>query len=72
MNPHPRILLVDDNPQDRGLTSVVLSRDFPSAGIVEVADASAFALAIGRAVDLVITEHELAWSDGLAVLETIK
>ena len=72
MNPGPRILLVDDNAQDRGLTSVVLSRDFPSAVIVEVADASAFALAIGRPVDLVITESELAWSDGLAILTTMK
>ena len=72
MKPDPRILLVDDNGQDRGLASVVLSRDLPSARIVEVADASAFALALARPVDLVITEYELAWSDGQSVLKTIK
>lgn len=72
MSSAPRILLVDDDAQDRGLTSVVLSRDLPTAVIVEVADASDFALALGRRLDLVITESSLAWSDGLAVLSTVK
>ena len=65
--------MVDDNGQDRGLASVVLSREFPAARLVEAGDASAFALALSRGgIDLVITEYELSWSDGLKVLETVR
>jgi len=69
----PTIVLIDPDPQDRGLASVVLSRDFPDARLREVEDAAGFALALGRSpIDLVITEQDLPWSDGLSILSTVK
>ncbi|MDH3255579.1 MAG: ATP-binding protein [Acidobacteriota bacterium] len=67
------ILLIDDDPQDRSLAAVVLSRELGEVRVREVGDAAAFALALSAGtIDLVITENELAWSDGLTVLSTLR
>jgi PAS domain S-box-containing protein len=51
----------------------VLARELGDVRLREVDDAAAFALALNAgAIDLVITEHELSWSDGLTVLKTLK
>jgi PAS domain S-box-containing protein len=69
----PRILLVDDDVEDRLLARMILTRELADAQIEEVADASTFALAMrGTAVDLVVTDYQLAWSDGFSVLKTVK
>ncbi len=68
----PRILLIDDDPQDRGLASVVISRELPESRILEIDSAKGFATALaGRGVDLIVTEQQLSWSDGLSVLEAV-
>ena len=68
-----RILLVDDNPDDRRLVRRALERDLPAVTVLEVFDADGLdaALAAG-AFDLVITDYGLRWSDGLVVLRGIR
>jgi len=69
----PRVLMIDDDPQDRSLARVVLSRRFPQAQIQEIDGFHAFAAALRRAAfDLVITEMQLVWSDGFEILESIQ
>src|SRR5919199_1840610 len=68
-----RILLIDDNPQDRLLAIRALEKEFPTLQIQEVlkADDLAWVLETSQ-FDLVITDYQLRWSDGLAVLHGIK
>jgi signal transduction histidine kinase len=68
-----RVLLVDDDPDDRALARLVLAHELPDVAVEEIADAPAFARAWGRrSFDLVILERELRWADGLALLALIK
>ena len=68
-----RILLIDDDPDDRALAKLVLERELPELAVEEVTDALAFAQACGRRnFALVVVERELRWSDGLAVLSVLK
>ena len=68
-----RVLIVDDNPDDRALAARELARGFPDIRTVEVADAATFETAVERGgFDLVITEFHLAWSDGLSVFRELK
>ncbi|MDZ4875959.1 MAG: Sensor histidine kinase RcsC [Chroococcidiopsis cubana SAG 39.79] len=68
-----RILLIDDNPSDRKLESRELQREFAEIEIQTAIDAAEFerTLAAGG-FDLVITDHQLHWSDGLAILDAVK
>src|SRR5882672_2972980 len=73
MNDEIRVLLVDDNPEDRVLVIRELRRDFAKLQINQVTDAKHFARALESGQgDLAITDYQLRWSDGLAVLRTIK
>ena len=68
-----RLLLVDEEPQDRALASLVLGRAFPEIRIQEIGDAEDFAAALRRGrFDLVVSEYLLNWSDGLAVLRAVR
>ncbi|MEX2220677.1 MAG: response regulator [Candidatus Rokuibacteriota bacterium] len=68
-----RILLVDDNPDDRLLIRRALTREFPDLTITEVGDPEALARAIEDGpFDLVITDYGLGFTDGLALLDTLK
>jgi PAS domain S-box-containing protein len=70
---HPRILIIDDDREDRSLATVVLSRELPDSRLVEIEEAGGFAVALTRGgADLVVTENRLQWSDGLKVLETVR
>src|SRR5438876_183377 len=73
MNDEIRVLLVDDNPEDRVLVIRELRRGFANLQINQVTDAKHFARALesGKG-DLVITDYRLRWSEGLAVLRAIK
>ena len=69
----PRILLIDDNPEDRELAAVVIGRVLEEARVVEVGTATEFAKAIGGAAfDLVVTEFELSWSEGPSIFQTVR
>jgi signal transduction histidine kinase len=68
-----RILLLDDDPEDRALARLVLEHQVPELAVEEITDAAAFAQACGRrSFDLVILERELRWADGLALLAVLK
>ena len=69
-----RVLLIDDDPKDRGLAADTLSRDLSSAEIVEIGDDTALELALQGPMEpaLAITDYALTWSDGFAVFRRIK
>src|SRR4029077_2071536 len=69
-----RVLLVDDNPQDRLLIRRALAAEFPDD--LEVAEVIAQpqldAALRQREFDVVITDFQLRWTDGLKVLEGVQ
>src|SRR6058998_3007030 len=73
MNDPLRILVVDDNPDDRALVMRELGREFPERQFHLVTDLNGLILAIRNGPwDLVVAEHRLRWSDGLTVLKAVK
>jgi signal transduction histidine kinase len=68
-----RILLIDDNPNDRLIAARELRQLSPDVDIQEVIDPDSLqrSLAAGQ-FDLVVTDYRLFWSDGLTVLRTVK
>ena len=75
MNMHGilKILLVDDNADDRALAARELSRNFLECEIHHVIDSSQFAHALDSGPwDLIVTDYQLRWSEGLTVLAAVK
>jgi PAS domain S-box-containing protein len=68
-----RILLIDDNPDDRFLVTRQLQQEFSSISVTSIIDVKSFekALALGN-FDIAITDYRLLWSNGLVVLKAIK
>ncbi len=67
------ILLIDDDPQDRVLVRRKLEQGFSDLKITEIARAEELSQALERVdFDLAITDYQLRWSDGLAVLRSLK
>ena len=68
-----RVLVVDDNPQDRRLVIRELRKAFPDSDVSEAVDQAQLDQHIGVAdFDLVITDFHLQWSDGIQVLQAVK
>jgi PAS domain S-box-containing protein len=68
-----RVLVIDDNPDDRLLAARELRRGFPDASLVEVDSAGEFDAALSEArPDLVVTDYQMGWMDGLNVLRRVK
>jgi signal transduction histidine kinase len=67
-----KILLLDDNPDDRALAARALRQAFDAAQIFEVAtqDDLERALAEGG-FDIAVTDYHLRWTDGLQVLDRL-
>ena len=73
MKPLRRILLVDDNPNDRLLAKRELKREFVDLTIDEIIDQAELDQALeAYKFDLVITDYQLKWSTGLDVLKQIR
>ena len=68
-----RLLIVDDNADDRELVLRELRRDMPSFEAVEVSDLISFSQALQQdAFDLVITDYRMYCTDGLSVVRQVK
>ncbi|MEI8191541.1 MAG: response regulator [candidate division NC10 bacterium] len=68
-----RILLVDDDPNDRRLVRQTLEKAFSSMELTEVAEE----VGLGRVLeqdppDVVLTDYALGWTSGLVVLLKVK
>ncbi|HEY9748555.1 MAG TPA: response regulator [Allocoleopsis sp.] len=68
-----RILIIDDNPDDRLLVKRELQRQFPDFELAEIATPTELtqALAFGG-FDLVITDYQLGWNNGVAIAQAVK
>jgi len=68
-----RLLLVDDNVDDRFLIAHELRREFLELQLEAVTETKNIVQTLERGnFDLVITDYRLRWSDGLSVLKQIK
>ncbi len=68
-----RILLVDDNPDDRILVVRELRKEFGPLHVEQIIGPEGFNAALEKGgFDLVITDYRLQWTDGLAVLREVK
>ena len=68
-----RLLLVDEQADDLALAEMVLSRSLPEVQIRAVQTAEEFASAMRRGqFDLAVTEYQMSWTDGLAVLRGVQ
>jgi len=73
MNDLLRILLIDDNLDDRLLVIRELRREFPDLQVEQIIEAEGLAQALEAGdFDLVITDYQLRQTDGLAVLRASK
>lgn len=71
--PLVRLLLVDDSEDDRILVKRELARSCPELQVMEARDEKEFQGALEQgALDLVITDYQLQWSNGLKVLDAVK
>lgn len=68
-----RLLIIDDNPGDRLLALRELHQSYPDLQAQEVGepDELTAALAAGN-FDLVVTDYQVHWSNGLEILQAIK
>jgi DNA-binding NtrC family response regulator len=68
-----RVLLVDDNPDDRELVNRELRKDFPEVHTFQVQSAAQFETAMAEGgLDLIITDFHLGWATGLDVLKRVR
>ncbi len=68
-----KILVVDDNPQDRALVVRELRSEFQTAEIWEAINQRQLEEHLGEnELDLVVTDYQLHWTDGILVLKRVK
>ncbi len=68
-----RVLIADDRPQDRFLAKRALAAEFADLALTEVRSQSELDTALDAgAFDVIITDYQLRWTDGLQVLEMVR
>lgn len=73
MNDSLHLLLLDDSPDYRLLIKHGLRQAFPDLQVTEIKDAQEFCQVLEQGqFDLVITDYQLRWTDGLKILRAIK
>lgn len=66
-------LILDDNPHDRQLALRELRKEFPSLAAIEPLDDGQFRAALANeAFDIVITDFNLKWSNGVDIIRAVK
>ncbi|CAM3231197.1 histidine kinase [Sphingomonas antarctica] len=71
--PSWRIIVIDDNPDDRALVCRELDALFPTAVVIEPTDLAAFEAALAEAEpDLVVTDLDIRWTNGRWTLAAVK
>ncbi|MBI4553524.1 MAG: response regulator [Candidatus Latescibacteria bacterium] len=72
--PNPlRLVLIDDNPHDCDLAIRALRHDFPDLQVTQMSEGQEFAHHLEQGdFDLIITDYQLRWMNGLAVLRAVK
>ncbi|MCZ0901968.1 response regulator, partial [Microcoleus sp. HI-ES] len=64
------ILLIDDNPNDRLMIERELRKTFPDLAIKSVIDIQTLEyILVAGGFDIVITDYQLHWSNGLTILQ---
>ncbi len=73
MNNLPRVLIIDENSNDRALASLVLAGEFGNLELEAVGTAAEFssALAAGR-FGMVIIEASFSWSTGIELIRLVR
>lgn len=67
------ILLIDDDPNDRANVLKEVDEELPGSEILVIESAADFELALReRDFDLVITDYQLGWTNGVDVLKRLK
>lgn len=67
------VVLVDDNPDDREIVARYLQREFPELRITHIAKPEDLEAALKECdFDILITDYQLHWTDGLSVLKRVK
>ena len=65
--------MLDDDPNDRALVIRALKKDFPKLQVEEVIEAKGLKRTLEKGdFDLVITDYQLFWTDGLKNLNAVK
>ncbi len=73
MSEHVRVLIVDDNPHDRGLVLRELKRAFAEVEAHQVLDRTQLDEALSMPpFDIVVTDYKLQWTNGIRVLQEVK
>ena len=73
MTPVLRVLVIDDNPDDRALIARSLRRGLGEVQVIDVVDERGFRSALDACEhDITLTDYQLRWTDGLSVLRAIK
>ena len=68
-----RVLLLDDTPAARTMVTSALRQEFPNPRVEQIVGAENLDRSLEAGdFDLVITEHQLRWIDGLAVVRAVK
>lgn len=68
-----RVLVIDDNPDDRALVRRELDALFPDALVIEPTDLAEFEAALAEAEPgLVVTDLDLRWANGRLTLAAVK
>ena len=69
-----RVLLIDDDPDDRWLAARTLSQALAAPQIVEIGDDRTLEVALQDPCEpaLAVTDYALDWSDGLSVFQRVR
>lgn len=73
MKENLNVLLVDDNPHDRGIVRRELRNEFGELNYLEVTNQEALTETLRAGdFDIVITDYQIRWTNGLNVLREVK